>query len=326
MTGQIKQSEAEQINIQSREIKSQKDNQMLIVFELRDEYTIPRRNNPMNKIFRILAITFMSVMTGLYALVFFADMFSLTQFPSLSGEGGKVLAEIFTPSLWIEAFASLGIVAIGIIGIVTSVRKNSENMPLGLAAGAMMVNTFFGTIGKIQLYSAVTSYASDAQQNNGIKIDIPDFPIFPIIISVAVFVLFTITLCIDYKKKPIAKCVLNIVAFGLLLLSALISFSATNGTTTANYLNTLIILLTVSTFLGFIGMAIMGIVAANQERDPAALTGQISLEDHASAPEANSNENTDIVGKLKTLKELHDAGVLNDEEYREKSSKYIDLL
>ena len=39
-----------------------------------------------------------------------------------------------------------------------------------------------------------------------------------------------------------------------------------------------------------------------------------------------SSEEADVFEKLKKLKELHDAGILTDEEFEEKKKKLLDML
>ena len=267
----------------------------------------------MNKVTRILGITFMSVMTGLFTIAFFSDTMGLFEMGKPIYDG---VSQYLIPILLIDCLAAISIVTLGIIGIVTASRNFKENTTYNLVAGSMMILTFFGAIETLQLFTGMVDAIS---RSNESSVDAPDFPIFPILTSIIVCTLFTITLFMDYKKKPLPKCILHIVAFGLLTINFLINGTATKIGDSSNNTQTIIAFLTLITFIGFLVTAVMGIVSATVDRKVPEAVGMEPVEESPAA-------SNDIVGKLKTLKELHDAGVLDDEEYREKSSKYIDLL
>ena len=268
----------------------------------------------MNKVTRILAITFMSVMTGLFTLAFFNDVMGLFEIGKPIYEG---VSQYLGPSLLVDCIAAIGILTLAIIGIVSSARNFKENTTYNLAAGSMMIFTFFGFIETLQLFAGIADSVSRSEDSSATA---PTFPIFPVLICIGVFVLFTITLFIDYKKKPLPKCILQIVGFGLLTINFLINGTASKTTNSSNSMETIIIFLTLITYLGFLVTAVMGIVSVKLDKKAPEAVGVEQLEE---SPAAASN---DIVSKLKTLKELHESGILDDEEYREKSSKYIDLL
>ena len=86
----------------------------------------------MNKVTRILGITFMSVMTGLFTIAFFSDTMGLFEMSKPIYEG---VSQYLGPILLVDCLAAIGIVTLGIIGIVTASRNFKENTTYNLAAG-----------------------------------------------------------------------------------------------------------------------------------------------------------------------------------------------
>ena len=277
----------------------------------------------MNKVIRILAITFMSVLVGLFTMVLFTDIIAITK---LSAPEAREIGDIFIPALIIEVLSTAAILAIGIIGIVANAKGSNENVAYNLAAGSMMIYSFFNFIENFELYFTILDLYNKAKADSyGESVGAaPQFPFFAILMTLGIFVVLTVSVFIVYKKSPITKSVLNIIGFGLLAIYFIFSAS-TIPSDFNNGVNIFIQILSIITFLGFLGMAVMGIVCTNMANAPAPVAAPISSQ--SPAPVAAPIEgNGDVISKLKSLKELHEAGILSDEEYKDKSSKYIDLL
>ena len=251
----------------------------------------------MKKIIKILGITFMSLMIAAFTVEFFGDVQALGQVSEL--EEGALLKEL-TPLFWTYILMSVIIVTLGIVGLVKTARSLSENNAFG--------------IGLIQTYTITTDYAEKISTERA-PVDGPAFPYLPVLILVGILVVLLISLCYDYRKKGLVKSILSAVGYSLLLIFFTMSMSSTSSVIKASPLTTL---LYYSMILGFIAMSIIGIIDSSKEQSPVP----------AKAVEAGegADNSSDIASKLKTLKELHENGLISDEDYKAKMSKYIELL
>jgi hypothetical protein len=265
----------------------------------------------MKKIIKILGITFMSLMIAAFTVEFFADVQALGQVSEL--EEGALLKEL-TPLFWTYILMSVVIITLGIVGLVKTARSLSENNAFGFSAASMMTLSLFFIIGLIQTYAITTDYAEKISTERT-PVDGPAFPYLPVLVLVGILVVLLISLCYDYRKKGLVKSILSAVGYSLLLIFFTMSMSSTSSVIKTSPLTTL---LYYSMILGFIAMSIVGIIDSSKEQSPVP----------AKAVEAGegADNSSDIASKLKTLKELHENGLISDEDYKAKSSKYIDLL
>ena len=261
----------------------------------------------MKKIIKILGITFMSLMIAAFTFEFFGDVQALGQVSEL--EEGALLKEL-TPVFWTYILMSVVIITLGIVGLVKTARSLSENNPFGFSAASMMSLSLFFIIGLIQIHAITTDYAEKISTERA-PVDGPAFPYLPVLILVGILVVLLISLCYDYRKKGLVKSILSAVGYSLLLIFFTMSMSSASSVVKASPLTTL---LYYSMILGFIAMSIIGIIDSSKEQSP------------VPAKAVEGGEGADIASKLKTLKELHENGLISDEDYKAKSSKYIDLL
>lgn len=262
----------------------------------------------MKKIIKILGITFMSLMIAAFTFEFFGDVQALGQVGEL--EKGALLKEL-TPVFWTYILMSVVIITLGIVGLVKTARSLSENNPFGFSAASMMSLSLFFIIGLIQIHAITTDYAKKISTERT-PVDGPAFPYLPVLILVGILVVLLISLCYDYRKKGLVKSILCAVGYSLLLIFFTMSMSSTSSVIKASPLTTL---LYYSMILGFIAMSIIGIIDSSKEQSPIP----------AEAGEGADNS-SDIASKLKTLKEFHKNGLISDEDYKAKSSKYVEML
>ena len=76
------------------------------------------------------------------------------------------VSQYLGPILLIDCLAAIGIVTLGIIGIVTASRNFKENTTYNLAAGSMMILTFFGAIETLQLFTGMVDAISRSDESS----------------------------------------------------------------------------------------------------------------------------------------------------------------